>query len=305
MSTILDRLPAEARVAVIRLRSLGDCVLTTPALHLLKSARPDLKLTVIVEDAFAAVFDGNPDVETIMPPNTGDIARLHPELVLNLHGGNRSAQMTFASRARLRAGFTHYRFSALYNVRIPRAQQILKVDHKVHTAEHMASAAFYLGAPAGPIPRAKLFATPSTRGGEAYAVLHPVASAPEKTWPAANFKKVAEHLKHELKPIFIAGPTDNLADFGDYECIVGAPLGKIKSLLAGASLFIGNDSGPAHMAAAFGLPCVVLFGPSDHEIWSPWKTESVVLKSADIAAIEVSQVLDAVQRLCTAARRAP
>jgi heptosyltransferase-3 len=45
MDTVLERLPSGSRVAVIRLRSLGDCVLTTPALELLKGHRPDLKIT--------------------------------------------------------------------------------------------------------------------------------------------------------------------------------------------------------------------------------------------------------------------
>lgn len=303
MTTILDRLPSGARVAVIRLRSLGDCVLTTPALHLLKTARPDLKLSVVVEDAFAPLFEGNPEIENILAPSTAEIARLHPELVVNLHGGNSSAKLTFSSRARLRAGFTHFRFSALYNVRIPTAQQILKVHRKVHTAEHLASAIFFLGVPIREIPRAKLFAPPATRSAP-FAVIHPVASAADKTWPAANFKKVADDLASDFKPVFIAGPGESLAEFSDYECIAGAPLSQIKSLLAGASLFIGNDSGPAHMAAAFGVPTIVLFGPSDHEIWAPWKTESAVLESDDIARIEVSQVLEAVQRLATAPRGA-
>ena len=50
---------------MIRLRSLGDCVLTTPALALLKKHRPDLKITVVVEPRFAALFEGNPDVDEI------------------------------------------------------------------------------------------------------------------------------------------------------------------------------------------------------------------------------------------------
>jgi ADP-heptose:LPS heptosyltransferase len=65
MPTVLERLPPGARIAVIRLRSLGDSVLTTPALRLLKSHRPDLRVTVIVEPRFAAVFSENPDVDSI------------------------------------------------------------------------------------------------------------------------------------------------------------------------------------------------------------------------------------------------
>jgi heptosyltransferase III len=51
MATVLERVPHGGRVLVIRLRSLGDCVLTTPALALLKQHRPDLRMAVVVEDA--------------------------------------------------------------------------------------------------------------------------------------------------------------------------------------------------------------------------------------------------------------
>jgi len=72
---VLDRLPSGARVAIIRLRSLGDCVLTTPALSLLKQARPDLKIAVVVEDPFVPVFAGNPDVDQILAPNASSLGR--------------------------------------------------------------------------------------------------------------------------------------------------------------------------------------------------------------------------------------
>src|SRR5271154_4620507 len=99
---LLDRLPSGSRIAVIRLRSLGDCVLTTPALALLKSHRPDLKITMIVEPRFAPIFEGNPDIEEIR--DTACAA----DLALNLHGGTRSMWLTLATRAKLRAGFTHH-----------------------------------------------------------------------------------------------------------------------------------------------------------------------------------------------------
>ena len=55
--------------------------------------------------------------------------------------------------------------------------------------------------------------------------------------------------------------------------------------MQGASLFVGNDSGPAHMAAAFGVPVVVLFGPSDPVTWAPWRTiNQVVVNKTDIEA---------------------
>ena len=142
---------------MIRLRSLGDCVLTTPALSLLKSHRPDLKLTVIVEPRFAEIFATNPDVDEIRDTMT------RADLVLNLHGGTRSMVLTALSRAKFRAGFAHHRYSFVYSDKIPTAQEILGVSRRVHTAEHLASAMFWLGVPQQEIPRAKLFSDPPPR----------------------------------------------------------------------------------------------------------------------------------------------
>lgn len=299
MRNVLERLEPSARVAIVRLRSLGDCVLTTPAIALLKRARPDVRIAIVVEPRFAALFDGNPDIERILPPRAAGISEWRPRLTLNLHGGGTSAWLTLASRARLRAGFGHFRFRAIYNIRIPRAQEILGVERTVHTAEHVASAMFFLGVPPSDIPRARLAAAASPRT-RPYAVLHPLASARDKTWPAANFLAVARVIEQQLglDPVFIAGPGEDLTQFAQYSTVTCATLEETKPLIAGGSLFIGNDSGPAHMAAAFGLPVVALFGSSKPDIWRPWRTESVVLTGRDgIDSIAVADVAQAVERL--------
>jgi ADP-heptose:LPS heptosyltransferase len=294
---VLDRLPNGARVAIVRLRSLGDCVLTTPAIHILKRFRPDLRISVVVEDRFAAVFTGNPDVAEIVRPQIPAMVKLRPALCLNLHGGTRSMALTAASAARYRAGFAHHRGSAIYNIRIPTAQEILGVARKVHTAEHLASAVFHLGAPVREIPRARLFAAPPRRT-RPYAVIHAMASAPEKTWPAERFLAIAELLRTSLDVVFLAGPGEDTEVFRRFECIAGPPLEEAKSLLSGASFFAGNDSGPAHMAAAFGVPLAVLFGPSDPVIWGPWQTAAEVLTGArGIESITVEEVAAAVEKL--------
>jgi len=298
-ASVLECLALGSRVAAIRLRSLGDCVLTTPALDILKRSRPDLRLAVVVEDRFRAVFEDNPDIETLLRPAWRELRAWGPELSLNLHGGSVSTRLTALSGARWRAGFQHYRGQFLYNVRIPRAQQILGEERTVHTAEHLASAMFYLGAERTEIPRARLFAA-ALPAGRAYAVIHPVASESGKTWPAAGFLKAARYLSEVLKldPVFIAGPGEDLTVFREYRTVAGAPLGEIKSLLRGAALFLGNDSGPAHMAAAFGVPVVVVFGSSDAAIWHPWRTASEVVEgAAGIESVGAPQVLDALERL--------
>jgi heptosyltransferase-3 len=294
-------MPRGGRVAIVRLRSMGDCVLTTPAIEILKRARPDVEIAVVVEDRFAAIFEGNPAVAAILDPSLSAIRRWRPALCLNLHGGRRSMLLTLASGAGVRAGFGHHRGAALYHVRIPRAQEILGEERPVHTAEHLASAMFYLGCPVQEIPRAHLYATPAPKS-QPYAVVHPVAAAQYKTWPAERFLAVAEHMRRSrgMEPVFIGGAVDDMTPFRNFRTIIGAPLGDVKALIAGASLFVGNDSGPAHIAAAFDVPVVVLFGRTEHQItWAPWRATSAatLVDPNGIAAIRAEDVIAAVERL--------
>jgi ADP-heptose:LPS heptosyltransferase len=299
----LDRLGSGSRVVVIRLRSLGDCVLSTPAIHLLKQARPDLEIAVVVEDRFAPVFENHPDVSCVLPPRASAIRDFKPELCLNLHGGTRSARLTLLSGARFRGGFDIFRPGWIYNTPIPTAQEVLGITRRVHTAEHMASAMFYLGLPITEIPRAHIEAMPgqSTYAPTGpYAVIHPLAATPVKTWPPARFVELARYIEHNmgLQPVFIGGPGEDLTPFEEWPAIAGAPLGEIARLMRDAAFFAGNDSGPAHVAAAFGVPQVVFFGPSDFEVWAPWQTPAEVLKAdGPINSITVEEAIRAVERL--------
>jgi ADP-heptose:LPS heptosyltransferase len=160
---------------------------------------------------------------------------------------------------------------------------------------------FFLGAPVTPIPRARLFADPPPRDFDSpYAVIHPFASETAKTWPAPFFLAVAQHLKRELdvQPLFISGPGDDLSPFQMWPTAPNTPLARTKQIVAGASLFLGNDSGPAHIAAAFGVPVVVMFGPSEPATWAPWRTHSEVLVSdGPIHTISPQQVIVALEKL--------
>lgn len=300
MGAVLDDLPPGARVLFIRLRSLGDCVLTTPALALLHAQRPDLHVAVMVEPRFASVYDNNPAVHEILPPSAFLSWQFKPQLTVNLHGGPASARMTLASRAKHRAGFTHFRQQFAYNLRIPRAQEILGEERTVHTAEHVASAMFWLGLPKQEIPRACLFTsghapTPSPR-----AVVHPFASAPDKAWPVDRFVSLCRWLRDEKRvPVTVIGAeTDDFKPFDGFDILRGAELEQVKRLLQSSTLFAGNDSGPAHMAAAFGLPVVVLYGVTDPLVWAPWRTRSEsVVAATGLDSVPFEEVRQAVERL--------
>lgn len=216
-----------------------------------------------------------------------------PDATINLHGGTRSIALTAASRAPLRAGFAHHRFASIYTCKIPRAQDIMHVERKVHTAEHIASATFFLGVPQTEVPRARLFAAAPSALAAGYAVIHPFSSAPEKTWPMDRFLEVAQHVERNLRltPVFIPGPGEPANIFGRYNVVPNASIPELKGLMSGAHLFIGNDSGPAHIAAAYGVPCVVVFGPTDPAVWGPWRTQGRALKMP----VTVAQAIEAVE----------
>ncbi|MBV9157048.1 MAG: glycosyltransferase family 9 protein [Acidobacteriaceae bacterium] len=297
--TVLEQLPERSRVAIIRLRSLGDCVLTTPALSLLKRARPDLEIGVAVEAPFTTVFEGLQSVSAILAPAWRVVRAWRPSLCVNLHGGNRSQWITAFSGAKWRAGFAHHSMTLAYNFKIPRAQRILYVNRVVHTAEHLASAFFALGVPISDVPRAELSASDSPIQGR-YAVFHPFASAPEKEWPAERFCEVARYLKlWNITPVFLVPPGVDPSPFRAHDVFQGT-LSQAKAVLSKASAFIGNDSGPAHIAAAFGVPSVVLFSTSNPAIWGPWRTESQIIVAPEgLQTVNVSRVITAVERLRT------
>ena len=162
---------------------------------------------------------------------------------------------------------------------------------------------FYLGAARNEIPRARLFAGRADRTAP-YAVFHPMASLQAKAWPAASFGAVAEHASShwKLEPVFIGAANDDLSPFRHWSIVAGAPLSEVKSLIAGASMFLGNDSGPAHVAAAFGVPLAVIFAGSDHEVWSPWRANAeTIVARGPIESVRVESVVQALERLRVAA----
>jgi heptosyltransferase-3 len=309
-ASILPSLPSGARILVVRLRSIGDIVLLTPALRLLKEWRSDLRISVVVESRFRELLENNPDVDEILDPGHGarwtkiasragavrEIRRRGFSLCINLHGGPTSSLLTAWSGARWKAGFEHFRRRGIYQILIPDAREILNKPF-IHTAEHQASAFFHLGLPRKEIPPARIEVTAAETAwwkGERrklglpaegdYAVLHPTALYATKQWALENFARLGKHLEHELglPVIYSCGPGEAGVLDAVEKCAV-APLRRLSApglrqfaaALAAARIFIGNDSGPAHMAAALGRPGVVIFGSSSSRIWGPWPPASL------------------------------
>jgi len=110
----LSQLPTGARVLIVRLRSLGDTMLMTPALRLLHDWRPDLRVSVLVEHPWNELLEGNPAIHSVMllrgkVRTAWRVRRARFGAVVNLHGGPTSAFITRLSGAGWRAGCAHFR----------------------------------------------------------------------------------------------------------------------------------------------------------------------------------------------------
>jgi heptosyltransferase-3 len=126
---------------------------------------------------------------------------------------------------------------------------------------------FYLGQVAalgtGPVAIAEpRIACPAVE--RSFAVLHPFSGSASKNWPMERFRDIAARLRHLLPVYWCAGPEEVL------DCAVRKDdLYELACWLAGARVYVGNDSGITHLAAAVGTPVVALFGPTDASVWGP------------------------------------
>jgi ADP-heptose:LPS heptosyltransferase len=301
---LLPDLPEGAEVLIARLRSLGDMVLETPAIAALHSWRPDLKISVLVEPWCAAVLESNPDVTRLIfrrdfLSTARALRRAKFPIVFNQHGGPTSALLTYASGAPWRVCWQGYQYSFLYNVLVPDKREFFG-GRAVHTAEHRISQLYWTGMPRGPIPRAKLYpqsdaianvaATLQAKGirsGEPYAVLQPGARLESMRWPVGNFAEIARWLRstHGMASVVNLGRRDEAlaaevhAAMGGCATIVDSfDARELIALLAGARLFFGNDSGPAHIAAGLARPSVVIFAATDPAEWHPWQIDHRILQ---------------------------
>ena len=138
-------------------------------------------------------------------------------------------------------------------------------------------------------------------------LIHLGSGSPAKCWPVANFHTLASVLqKKGWHTALLCGPVERERQLttGDLPALHPPDLRSLAGLLAKAALFIGNDSGPGHIAAAVGTPTLTLFGPTDPGLWAPRSKRSQVLQApaADIAAIPTAAAIDAALALLHSAR---
>jgi ADP-heptose:LPS heptosyltransferase len=150
-----------------------------------------------------------------------------------------------------------------------------------HAVRHLPFTFFpALPPPLAGIPCIAVPAQPSQN----FAVIHPFASNPAKRWPMEKFRAVAASLNIPVE--WCAGPTEPLEGANRFD-----DLYELACWLSRARVYIGNDSGIAHLAAAVGLPVVAIFLTSDPRIWAPRGPRVTVLENPTVEQVAAAALL--------------
>ncbi len=290
------------RVLVVRLRSIGDTVLCTPSLIALKRFLPHAQVDILLEDWVAPVLEGFDAVDNVITvgSSTGsrlsaarEIRRRKYDIVFNLHGGTTATFFAAASGARHRVGYANYQYKFLYNHLLSSPADFWNRE-RTHSAEQQLALLGFLGVPIDDRPKSRLAITEAAiasldaklreAGMESFvadrpfAIIHPFAASKTKEWDLEKFARTAEFLKEKGLPTIAVGSEQQQKVLSDLSSLSSAPvraltrltLPELIALTEKAKLFVGNDSGVAHIAAAVDTPCVVIFGSSNRDHWRPW-----------------------------------
>ncbi len=282
------------RVLVVKLRSIGDTVLATPSLIALKRFLPNAQVDILLEDWVAPVLNGFDAVDNVLTIGKSmsdrlkialELRRRKYDVAFNLHGGTTATMLVRASGARHSVGVASYQYPFLYNHLLPSALDYWGQE-TTHSAEQQLALLGFVGVPVEDRPKTRLVVTEKGRTARVsewhergnYAILHPGTAFATKQWPVEHFARTAEFLNQKgLQIVAIASKSENsvldeltreskvpITTFDDLT------LPEITALASKAKVFVGNDSGIAHIAAAVGTPSVVVFGSSNRNHWRPW-----------------------------------
>jgi lipopolysaccharide heptosyltransferase II len=322
------------RILLVRLRLIGDVVFTTPIIRALKEQLDDVWIGYVVEPAAAPVLFGNPHLdEVIVAARPRGFARvltdlalarrlrsLAPDLAIDLHGGPRSAWLTWASGAPRRIGYRVPGRSWMYTEVVDRPRDLRPRHSVLNQWDLVAAMDPRFGRAPDPATQPVEMVEDRTaaaaldarlaewglgpRETDTLVVVHVSAGNRFRQWPAEAFAALAASLVERdptRRVVLTSGPSDGdatirivraarerLPDAGARKRLVDAadlPLAELRVLLARSHLFIGGDSGPLHVAATTDVPIVALFGPTLPVRSRPWRDPAAVTECVDVGEL--------------------
>lgn len=289
-------------ILVIKLRYIGDVLLATPVLRALRERFPEAHLTMAVNRGTQDILKRNPDVNEVVIVERGGLGtqlqfvrdlRRRFDCVLDLTDSDRSAILAWLSGAPIRIGFNdEHRWRGLLYTSVAKVG-----PGTCHRVEHDLEAVRALGvtskvdlpvlraAPEDEADATRLLEGIGVAGSLEKAskrplvLLQPGARYWFKAWPAKRFAELADRLTDAFGCRILVGGDERDRGVAAEICakarsapvaLAGrATLLQYAAIIKRCDLFVGNDNGPMHMAAALGTPVVALFGPSNPEEWGP------------------------------------
>lgn len=302
-------------IRLYKLRYIGDVLLTTPAIRLIRQSYPDAHITMVVNSGTKDVIRYNPHIDNIitidrrMIEDAGLYSRLQYEwnmvkalraqpcdLSVDFDSGERAAFLSLLSNTRIRIGLRHPK-----GIRKLIFNRQVRINGRTHTVERnlmLVEQAFNLSRTDTML---ELYTSSEEEDyidswlhsngllHKEYVVVHPGARYWFKRWSNEKWAGTIDLIQRELCiPVIISGGQKESDDVSAISSLMTTPVYSIAgrtgildlaALLKKAALFIGNDSGPAHIAAASGTKVIALFGPTSPEVWRPWGDDHTVIYS--------------------------
>jgi len=302
------------RILFVKLDHLGDVVLATPVFRALRERYPDAVIDALVHPESAVAVRGNPAVTSVLTYRSPrfqredfadgltrlrEVARAGYDTVVELRGDGGTLLLPFLCGAtrRLDRGSARIRHAIRWRIRRDTPRVIHEVEANVEIVRPLTGGRRHeqsrprVEVHPSAEARASMLRKLEERGipvGAQLVVIHPGAAWRPRAWRPQRFGAVADWiLGHYDARVLLVG-SESERDVEDAvlrsmrETSVHALTGEftleeLSALLSSTALFLGNDSGPAHLAATFGVPSVVLFGPQDPRRFGPWSERTHVL----------------------------
>jgi len=295
------------RILIVRLSAIGDTIHGLPVLCALRDHLPNAHLSWVVEERAAAVLEGHPALDRlIVAPRrwlrspiaiwrlTRQMRSVRPQIAIDLQGLAKSAVAARLSGAPVRIGaalpdgregstWLNNRLVSLSTPHVVQrylellgplgiSQPAVRFDVARH-AEHELSIGRFV----------------RDRGlGGGFALLNPGAGWASKRWPVDRYAAVARHLGRDrrLPSVVVWAGAEERAWADQIITTSGgfahmAPpttIGELSELARRARLFVGSDTGPLHLAAAVGTPCIGLYGPVSAERNGPYGSGHIAIQ---------------------------
>jgi heptosyltransferase-3 len=305
-------------ILVIKLRYIGDVLLTTPVFEALRSNYPEARIVALVNKGTETMLAGNPAVDDVLVLErhsnriidfmaqlrlVGKLRRYHFDYALELTNSDRGAVLSFLSGAIRRLGFRPRKKMKRINRRLL-LTDLVRADGTQHIVEYHLTMARHLKCAVDTRDLhlywkeeeeaycRKILKQEDFSLDERFVVMHPFSQALYKAWHVDKYAAACDYLYDTwgIKTVLVCGNDKSELDYLEKimaQCKhlpihLGSKitLKQLTALMSHAVLFVGVDSGPMHIATAVKTPVVALFGPSRKFRWGPWGDDHTVIQKS-------------------------